>query len=538
MRSGGVSVLEPVPACGALAREGAAPPVARGVAADAPAGDAAIAASGIASLDEAAELGAVSDVGVRVWLRMPGVERVAVRLEVVDDGGAVAADACAGPDTDWTTAVELRLPEPRPGASFVVTVGAPLERTLRGRLAPRTGAPASFAFAFGSCNLAFRERRGRVEPSPAAGIYDAMAADLESADARFALWIGDQVYADGCDSLSVDALLARDAHDADPAMRDRRLLDAYRRVTRCYLGVPGFAALRRRWPSLCMWDDHEILDDWGAHVVDGEHDRERLRAASRAYAEYQHARNPGGGSGAVPPFAWRFAYGDCGFVALDMRGRRDLARRQALGEEQWRDLEAWLAGDEAKRVATLFVVLVMPVAHAARWFVRALEHLPVRFASAVRDRWCSSFFTAERDRLLAALRAWRREHSHRQVVLLSGDVHAASAFTLRERDGGGVIHQLTSSALASPIGPFARLLSRIATRGGSLLEPDLAVERHVECFANNFGLVQVDARPDGGHVVRFRIRAFDPRRRALRTAGFVALDPVTGVRVSHGEVDP
>lgn len=485
---------------------------------------------GVDPLHESVELGAISDRSVRVWLRMPGVARVAVRLEV-DGGPLVVEDASAGPDTDWTAAVELVLPESLPERPFVVTVGPPLGRALHGRLAAAPGTAASFTFAFGSCNLAFRERRGRVVPAAAARIYDAMADDLEQTDARFALWIGDQVYADGCDALSIDALLPRMAHEDGVAEDDGRLLAAYRLITRCYLGVPGFAALRRRFPSLCMWDDHEIVDDWGAHVVDGDHDRARLRAASRAYAEYQHARNPGGDAGATPPFAWRFTHGDCAFVALDMRGPRDLGRRQALGEEQWRELEGWLDGEEADRVTTLFVVVVMPVAHAARWFVRALEHLPVRVASAVRDRWCSSYFTGERDRLLAALRAWRARRPQRQVILLSGDVHAASAFTIRERDGGGLIHQLTSSALASPIEAVARVLSRIATRGGGLLEPDLTVQRHFQCFANNYGLVHVRQRPGGGHAVRFVVRAFDPRRRELRTAGAIELDAAGAVRL-------
>ena len=120
------------------------------------------------------------------------------------------------------------------------------------------------------------------------------------------------------------------------------------------------------------------------------------------------------------------------------------------------------------------------------------------------------------------------------MILLSGDVHAASAFTIRERDGGGLIHQLTSSALASPIGAVARVLSRIATRGGSLLEPEIEIERHFQCFENNYGLVHVRPRPGGGHAVRFVVRAFDPRRRQLRTAGAVELAPAGAVGLATG----
>jgi phosphodiesterase/alkaline phosphatase D-like protein len=462
----------------------------------------------------AAELGAVTDRSVRLWARAPGAARLALVLEV-DGRRPLTASLALEPDRDWTGSCEVACP-PAPDAPFRLRVGDPLDRVLAGRLAPAPGTPASFTFSFGSCNLSFVEGREGIALAPAAGIYDAMARDLDEADARFALWIGDQVYADGLRSRSVSAELA--ASGAREVPEPQAALAAYRRMQRLYLGVPGFAALRARLPSLCLWDDHEICDDFGVRRGGSPREQRLFDAACRAYCEYQHARNPSAAFGA-PPYPWRFVHGDSAFLGLDARSARDHAQGRVLDAAQWDDLAKWLHGEEAASVATVFAVSALPVAHAARWFVRLFERAPARLASAVRDRWCSSSFLAERDRLLRALFDWQSAAPHRQVFLLSGDVHSASAFTLRRRTGPGVIRQLTSSALTSPIDCASRILSRVAARGGSWLEPDLLVERHFLDFRNNFGLVRVAALPAGGHAVRFEVRAFDPASGTLATAG-------------------
>src|SRR5687767_11073673 len=120
-------------------------------------------------------LGAVTDRSVRVWLRDPAGGPRPATLEI--DGERVArVDLHPAADRDWIAAVDLTLDRPRPGAAFSVQLGG-VER--RARLAPATGSPAAFAFAFGSCHQPFETApNGSVVGHSGAGLYPAMAQVL------------------------------------------------------------------------------------------------------------------------------------------------------------------------------------------------------------------------------------------------------------------------------------------------------------------------------------------------------------------------
>lgn len=64
-------------------------------------------------LDEAAELGALTDRSVRLWVRAPHVEQVTARLEV-DGQPPVEVVVGLSADSDWTGATEISLPAPAP----------------------------------------------------------------------------------------------------------------------------------------------------------------------------------------------------------------------------------------------------------------------------------------------------------------------------------------------------------------------------------------------------------------------------------------
>jgi alkaline phosphatase D len=462
-------------------------------------------------LTDGAEAGAVDERSVRVWLRQPGAERVEARLEV-EGRPPVAATIHLSAETDWTGAATLALAEPAPGHRFVCAVGP---RRLAGRLSPLPGTHAGLVFGFGSCNLPFRAANGRVRVNRAAGIYPAIEAELRHENAAFMLLLGDQIYSDDVESISVRDHLSGDLEHPPPL---DEALTAYRRITRGYLGQAGFRALRESLPTYCMWDDHEIFDNWGSRLEKTPLDRRLFEAAGRVYCEYQHQRNPAGCVG-PPPYHYAFRHGDIGFLVLDVRGARDYEHGRLLGEAQWLDVQRYLAGDDAATLQTLFVVSSVPVAHVSRWMAKLFDDLPGSNADAVRDRWCSDRFVGGRNALLDLLFDWEAAAPARQAFFLSGDVHAASAFTIRRRDGPGVIRQLTSSALTTPSPPKQRLLNSIAVRFPNLFEPRFRFQRHLLSFRNNYGFVRVVPLPDGGHRVGFAVRAWQPARRRLETVG-------------------
>jgi phosphodiesterase/alkaline phosphatase D-like protein len=473
-------------------------------------------------LGAATEPGAVDERGVRVWVRRPGGEAVEARLEV-EGLAPVTASVRPTAETDWTAALELSLPEPAPGRAYVCTVAG---RRFTGKLAPEPGTRAGLTFGFGSCHQPFEETpEGGLRVRPAAGIYPAMVEHLRREGAERLLLLGDQIYSDMLPSLNVCRGLEDAAPDAVPVPFEE-LLERYRRVTRVFFGEPGFRALREAFPTCCMWDDHDIFDNWGSRLQRSAMAQRLFEAASRVFCEYQRPRNPGGDlSLGPPPYPFHFLHGDLGFLVLDMRGARNHEQGRLLGGTQWEWLQDFLRGEASQRLQTLFVGLSVPIAHTGRWMELAFDRLPGSHGDSVRDRWGSGHFIASRDALLEALFSWQEAAPRRQVCLLCGDIHAASGYTLRRRGGRGVLSQFTSSALTTPAGSKMQLYSRVAAGAPNLFEPRWHFERHFLHFENNFGVVRVEPLSAGGHRVTFDVRAWDPARGALFPRGRMVVEP-------------
>jgi alkaline phosphatase D len=476
------------------------------------------------AIEDAAELGAIGDRSVRVWVRAPGASELPVRLEAAGCR-PVTANVSLSAASDWTGTIALTLPEPAPDRPFTVEAGG---RRLAARFAPTDGTHTDFAFGFGSCHHPFvAADDGRIVLSDGVGIYPAMLEELTAADARFLLCVGDQLYADALPTISVrDNLPGDDDHPPPLPVA----VDAYRRITRGYFGEHGFRRVRESLPTMCMWDDHDIFNDWGSQLDESPLERRLFEAASRVYREYQHGRNPvSAGIGEGPPFPYRFRFGTAGFLVLDVRGARDFEEGRLLGRRQWEMVRSFLASEEARAIQTLFVVASVPIAHVSRWMVEAFQRLRWKRADDVRDRWCARAFVASRDELLNELFAWQTGAAHRQAIVLSGDVHAASAFTIGNRHRPGVVRQFTSSAFTTRTVGLDRQLNRLGTRAPNLFESKLRFRRHFLMLENNFGLVRLTALPDGGHRVEFRVRTWDRAARRLVPGGRVIVAPA-GVR--------
>jgi len=469
-------------------------------------------------LDNAVELGAIDERSVRVWVRFAEQASVTATLESGDHTPYTEAIHLSA-DTDWTGVAHLRLDQPAPGASFSVTVG---DRRLEGTFAPEPGSPAALTFGFGSCHMPYGEAEdGSVFVREAdAAIYPAIRDDLRRAGGKLFLFAGDQIYADELDPISVRRALREYGDEPPPD----ELLYRYRRNYRGFFNEPGFRSLREAFPTLCIWDDHDIYDNWGSTGEKTRTDMLLFDAACRAYSEYQHTRNPDGDA-TRPPFHWIQRWGDIAIIALDVRGARDYERGVMAGPAQWEWLMSWLSGEDSRDVATVFVISSVPVAHTARWFTLLFDYIPTRFQESVRDRWSSSGFIQSRNQLLDALFAWEASARHRQVVILSGDVHCASAFTVRQRRGNGVIRQVTSSAMTTQISSEQVLFNRTVVRGNNLFEPDYRFERHFLSLPNNYGGIRVQPLASGGHRIIVAIRSWDPQRGRLRTTGRLVTHP-------------
>jgi alkaline phosphatase D len=466
-------------------------------------------------------LGAVTERGVRVWLRDPSGSRHEARLRL---HGQVAATVALTPSAahDGIAAAELRLPAPAPAAPVTVEVAGYARQAV---LAPAAGAPASLCFAFGSCHLPFARRPTGLVAHADVGIYSAMARVLRARGVRFLLLLGDQVYSDGLRGVRPRRALRRLLLAGRPLPPLPAVQAWYRRLYRGFFNQRGFRALLEGWPTYLMWDDHDIIDGWGSLLHVGPAERHLFAAASAAYREYQHLHNPGASLADAPPFDYQFWHGDIGFYVLDVRGARDYRAGVLLGEAQWRRFEAFLGEAAARGVATLFVAASIPVFHFPPVLVHALERLERPPGSDGRDRWSSTRLRGERDRLCERLLAWQAAAPARQVVLLSGDVHAGAAFVVRRPGTRGVLHQWTSSALTTPGWVGHHLANWLGTTAVNLGERDYRARCLRLELRNNFAVVAARPLTGGGHELTFALYGYDADRGALRPHRPVVVRP-------------
>jgi phosphodiesterase/alkaline phosphatase D-like protein len=319
------------------------------------------------------------------------------------------------------------------------------------------------------------------------------------------------VYSDGLDEVSVKERLK-----SDEDITDAELVATYRHLHRGYFNEPGFRSVTESLPTYLTWDDHDIFDGWGSQLAPRDHDRRLYRAAERAYVEYQHLRNPGARLDAVPPFHYRFWFGDVGFFVLDLRGCRSYQEKQVLGEQQWSALEAFFAEAGERGAATVFLVASVPVVHFSPFIANSLDWVPGSKGTDVRDRWSVAAFAKERERLLALLFEWQAKDPRRQVVILSGDVHVGTAFRVRRKRGSGELIQWVSSALSTPGGLKHSVVNRIGTRLVNVGEGTTHARRRGFASRNNFGSVHVEPLPEGGHRLSFTVHEHDRDANRLR----------------------
>ena len=258
------------------------------------------------------------------------------------------------------------------------------------------------------------------------------------------------------------------------------------------------------------WDDHDITEGWGALIDWSEVDWRVFRAAEATYREYQHTRHSGASVNDRATYHRSFWFGDVGFFMLDLRGVREYAYGRLFGDQQWHAFHRFLEEATERNTPTIFVVAGIPVVHHAPALVRLAERVHHKYGTDLRDRWSATPIIHERNRFLDLLLGWQSARPGRQVVLLSGDVHAGAAFTVESRKMPGRIQQWTSSPLSTHAGLPETLANVVGSALVNLGEDEYHSERQALVLGNNFGLVQVTPLADGGHRVELQLYGYKP----------------------------
>lgn len=482
-------------------------------------------------------VGAVGTRSVRLWARAPGARRLSVELHAVDGPphavSAVPVEREIDPRADHTVAFDLPKDAPgfdalEPDRGYRVLLRE-LEGALIGEASFRTAAedvPERYAFAIASCHQPFT-RSGHLVAKSVRMLASAPRA-LQRFGARFLVQMGDQIYADYPDKLSLFGDFFRTVAPVDresifACTRDeiRRL---YHERHRIYFGVEPFRDLLASIPSYPILDDHEIRDNYGSAP---EHAspawRAVLEGARDAFYDYQASRVLPQTSSS---FHYGFVHGPCGVFVMDLRSQRrtDNHSTRSYTDAQLEDLVRFLA--EHAHLPVVAVVVSLPIAYLTE---RAAEKMVAVAgeSSDAGDRWSKPGAVAQRDRLLRALRAHQRAAPEQRLVLLSGDIHVGSLFRIRWRDGLPPVLQFTSSALSNLQPRVARwvaeeipkVITHVAERdeleADVEIVPDARQEGMNPYGGLNLGIIEVVAAT---RQLRFRLVGEPDRRGNHRIA--------------------
>jgi alkaline phosphatase D len=354
-----------------------------------------------------------------LWARATGPGRL--EAEIAGGGERWRESAPLLSDEDFTARIPLR--ELKPGTRYVYQLRA-LGRdddedyassAVLGhfRTAPADADPAPVRMAFGGDLAGQNVCRHREEGFP---IFRAV---LEQAPDLF-LGLGDMIYADG---VCLETGLYGNPQVPGDFPPSSRLQDfwAHWRYSR---RDPAFRKLLAETPYLAVWDDHEVVNDFGPHDQTREQPpytpgQPLMPLGLAALVDYNPL--PGDGDGRLYR---RIRWGrHLELFLLDTRQYRDPAgepdtpqrSKSLLGAEQRAWLEEALTGSDATwKVVVTSVPLSIPTGHVTR-----------------RDGWADGGRdTGYEEELLGILRALR-DGGVRRTLWLTTDVHHAAHFRYR-----------------------------------------------------------------------------------------------------------
>ncbi|MFK8015484.1 MAG: alkaline phosphatase [Gammaproteobacteria bacterium] len=312
-------------------------------------------------------------------------------------------------------------------------------------------------------------------------VFDAI--NQQSAD--FFIGLGDMIYADG----SCGA--AGPFDNEQIAREDQPLGDAesFRARWRYNLADPGFRKLRHAMAYVPVWDDHEIINDFGPQTARSK-DNPELDLLSAGRAGFFHS-NPLRPAADDPNRLYRtFRRGrHAEFFVLDTRQYRDrnetddtgVLPKSMLGATQ----RQWLIdGLKASTATWKFVISSVPIA------------IPTGYpATAGRDGWASGDGDDGFERELYAIFDALAQGAVTNLLWLAGDVHFATGFKLQPLPGqpAFTLHELIVGPLSAGMYPSRALDTTFEPQRLFFHALDTPPETLDEALKGyNFGLIDID----------------------------------------------
>ena len=377
---------------------------------------------------------------------------------------------------------------------------------------------------FGSCRVGAPQREPyTLPPGEEHGFgVDALWAYSRRLQAGIEPWpdglllCGDQVYADEVSPETLEFIRAR-RDTSQPPGEEIADFEEYTRLYREAWSDPDIRWLLSTVPSLMIFDDHDVIDDWNISwqwLTDARAEpwwRARITGAFMAYWVYQHLGNMAppeldgeamyqtaiASDGDVGPELERFAeradresaatrwaccrdFGRSRVLVVDSRAARvlDDDHRDMVDAEEW----AWIgdrsheALDHLVIVSTLPVFMSLGVHYLEAWneavCAGAWGRPAVRAGERLRraldlEHWPAfqESFAAMVDLLRDVATGSRSGHPPASITLVGGDIHNAYVAEVslgRLESGRSRVHQLVCSPFRNPLSPTQRRLVQLA----------------------------------------------------------------------------
>ena len=338
-------------------------------------------------------------------------------------------------------------------------------------------------------------------------------------------FLGDQVYADN--SSPEARRKTRELRTDQPNRPPDGIVADFEEYTWLYhesWGKPDERWLMSVVPSVMIFDDHDVIDDWNisaSWVTDIRQQpwwQEHIVGAMMSYWVYQHLGNQSPAeiasdglldalidaddgtpllrawaidSEALTPVpgGYRFSFdrwiGDCHVIVMDCRNGRVLtdADRLMIGEEEW----AWICDRAREPARDLVLASSVPV-----FVPDGLHHLESWNEAVCGGTWGPVAARAgEKIRRAIDLEDWsafERSYSamnvlldelaasdKRSVILVAGDIHFSYVADLTSLPGGPGLFQIVSSPVRNALIPHERSVIRLAiSRPGAAITGALA----------------------------------------------------------------
>jgi hypothetical protein len=380
---------------------------------------------------------------------------------------------------------------------------------------------------FGSCRVGAPEREPYTRPPGEEHGFgvDALWAYSRRLQAGIEPWpdglllCGDQVYADEVSPATLEYIRSR-RDTSQPPGEQIADFEEYTHLYRESWTDPDIRWLLSTVPSLMVFDDHDVIDDWNiswqwlTDIRAKPWWRARITGAYMAYWAYQHLGNLSppeldddamyqaaiAADGDVGPELERFAeradresaatrwacsrdFGRSRVLVVDSRAARvlDDGNRDMVDEEEW----AWISDRSHEALDHLVIVSTLPVflapgihyleawneAVCAGAWGRPPAWLGERLRRALDlEHWPAfqASFTAMVDLLRGVATGERSGHPPASITLVGGDIHNAYIAEVslgRRDDSRSRVHQLVCSPFRNPLSPMQRRLVQITGSG-------------------------------------------------------------------------